>query len=128
MVIGPGRGPLPLLALGPTVAAATAAVLYTLAAGAVALAACLLLVVGSQAGATHRMTAVALMAVAGVTAAGPLAGVAHGGRELAEVRLVAEAAQQVLPRQCRPRSAWSGSRRVTRRPPPGPVRPRPQPL
>jgi len=69
MVIGPGRGPLPLLALGPTVAAATAAVLYTLAAGAVALAACLLLVVGSQTGATHRMTVVALMAVAGVTAA-----------------------------------------------------------
>jgi hypothetical protein len=29
MVIGPGWGPLPLLALGPAVAAATAAVLYT---------------------------------------------------------------------------------------------------
>ena len=108
MVTGPGWGLLPLLAVGPAVAAAVGGRLYTMAAGAVALAVCLLFAVGIQPGATHRMAEVAFLAVAGVTAAGALASRARGrrDRELAQVRLVAEAAQQVLlrpvPRQAGP--------------------------
>ncbi|HEX9538446.1 MAG TPA: PP2C family protein-serine/threonine phosphatase [Streptosporangiaceae bacterium] len=108
MVIGPGWGLLPLLAVAPAVAAAVGAPLYTLAAGAVALAACLLSAAGLQPGATYRMAEVAFLAVAGVTAVGVLASRARGrrDRELAQVRLVAEAAQEILlrpvPRQAGP--------------------------
>jgi serine phosphatase RsbU (regulator of sigma subunit) len=98
LVIGPGWGLLPLLAVGPAVAAAFCRPLDTLAAGAVALAVCLLFAANLQPGATHRAAGVAFLAVAGVTAAGALGGRARGrrDRELAQVRLVAEAAQQVL--------------------------------
>jgi Stage II sporulation protein E (SpoIIE) len=98
LVIGPGWGLLPLLAVGPAVAAAVCRPLDTLAAGAVALAVCLLFAADLQPGATHRAAGVAFLAVAGVTAAGALGGRARGrrDRELAQVRLVAEAAQQVL--------------------------------
>ncbi len=105
---GPGWGLLPLLAVGPAVAAAAGGPLATLAAGAVALVVCLLFAVGMQPGATHRMAEVAFLAVAGVTAAGALAsrGRRHRDRELAQARLVAEAAQKVLlppvPRQAGP--------------------------
>jgi uncharacterized membrane protein YccC len=95
MVLGPGWGLLPLLAVGLAVAAAAGGLPYTLAAGAVALAVCLLFAVGMQPGGTHRTTEVAFLAVAGVTAAGALASRASGrrDRELAQVRLVAEAAR-----------------------------------
>jgi len=108
IVAGPGWGLLPLLAVGPAVAAAAGGPLATLAAGAVALVVCLLFAVGMQPGATHRMAEVAFLAVAGVTAAGALAsrGRRHRDRELAQARLVAEAAQKVLlppvPRQAGP--------------------------
>ncbi len=108
LVIGPGWGLLPLLAVGPAVAAAAGGPLYALTAGAVALAVCLLFAAGTQPGGTHRAAGVAFLAVAGVTAAGALASRARGrrDRELAQVRLVAEAAQQVLlrpvPRQAGP--------------------------
>jgi serine phosphatase RsbU (regulator of sigma subunit) len=104
MVIGPGWGLLPLLAVGPAVAAAVGGPLYTLAAGAAALAACLLITAGTPPGATHRM----FLAVAGVTVVGALASRARGrrDRQLAQARLVAEATQKVLlppvPRQAGP--------------------------
>jgi serine phosphatase RsbU (regulator of sigma subunit) len=106
-VIGPGWGLLPLLAVGPAVAATLGGPLYTLAAGAAALAVCLLFA-GMQPGASHRMTGVTVLAVAGVTAASVLASRArrHRDRELAHVRLVAETAQNVvlrpMPRQAGP--------------------------
>jgi serine phosphatase RsbU (regulator of sigma subunit) len=108
IVAGPGWGLLPLLAVGPAVAAAAGGPLSTLAAGAGALAICVLFAAGMQPGATHRMAGVAFAAVAGVTAAGVLASRARGrrDRELAQARLVAEAAQNVVlrpvPRQAGP--------------------------
>src|SRR5260370_37478905 len=108
IVAGPGWGQLPPLAVAPAVAPAGGGPLATLAAGAVALVVCLLFAVGMQPGATHRMAEVAFLAVAGVTAAGALAsrGRRHRDRELAQARLVAEAAQKVLlppvPRQAGP--------------------------
>jgi hypothetical protein len=92
-------GLLPLLAVGPAVAAAIGGVRYTLAAGAVALVISALFLVDVQPGSVaHRPAIVVLFAVAGVTAAGTLASWARGRRErqLAQVRLVAEAAQRVV--------------------------------
>jgi serine phosphatase RsbU (regulator of sigma subunit) len=97
-VIGPGWGLLQLLAVGPPVAAAIGGPLYTLAAGTVALATCLLCAADMLPGASPRMTEAAFLAVAGVTVAGALASRDRGcrDRELAQVRLIAEAAQEVL--------------------------------
>ncbi len=96
VVVGPGWGFLPLPVVGPAVAAAVGGVWYTLAAGAVAMAECLLLAVSMPA--DRRPAEVAFLAAAGVTAAGVLAcrSRERRDRELAEVRVVAEAAQQVL--------------------------------
>jgi serine phosphatase RsbU (regulator of sigma subunit) len=92
--LGPGWGM--LLAVGPAVAAAIGGPRYTLTAGAAALGTCLLLRADLTAG--RHPAAVSLAAVAGVTAAGALASRARQRRdhELAQVRLVADAAQQVL--------------------------------
>jgi serine phosphatase RsbU (regulator of sigma subunit) len=97
---------LSLLAVAPAVAAAIGGVRYTLAAGVGALVATALFLVGVRPGSVeHRAAIVVLFTVAGVTAAGMLASWARSLRErqLAQVRLVAEAAQQVvlrpLPRQ-----------------------------
>jgi serine phosphatase RsbU (regulator of sigma subunit) len=109
LVVGPAWGLLPLLAMGPAMTAAMAGLACTLSAGVVALAGCLLFLVGPQpAAAAHRQAQIALVAVAGVTAAGILASSRRRrrARELAEIRLVAEVAQQVLlhpvPRQAGP--------------------------
>jgi serine phosphatase RsbU (regulator of sigma subunit) len=108
LIVGPAWGLLPLLATGPAMAAAMSGLAYTLSAGTAALAGCLLFEVGSASGAAHRQAQIALVAVAGVTAAGILASTRRRrrARELAEVRIVAEAAQQVLlrpvPRQSGP--------------------------
>jgi serine phosphatase RsbU (regulator of sigma subunit) len=123
MVIEPGWGLLPLLAVGPAVAAAVGGPLYTLASGTAALAVGLLFAAGMPPATTHRMAEVTFLAVAGVTAAGALASLARRcrDRELAQARLVAEAAQKVLlrpvPRQAGPvrlaaqyLSACSGAR------------------
>jgi serine phosphatase RsbU (regulator of sigma subunit) len=94
--------------MGPAMTAATAGLAYTVSAGTVALAGCLLFLVGPQPAAAHRQAQIALVAVAGVTAAGLLAGGRRRrrARELAEIRLVAEVAQRVLlhpiPRQAGP--------------------------
>jgi serine phosphatase RsbU (regulator of sigma subunit) len=107
-VIGPGWGLLPLLAVGPAVAAAVGGALYTLAAGAVAMAMCPLSAAGMLPDASNRMTDVAFLAVAGVTVAGALASRHRGcrDRELAQVQLIAETAQEALlrpvPRQAGP--------------------------
>jgi serine phosphatase RsbU (regulator of sigma subunit) len=109
LAIGPGWGVLPLLVVGPAVAAALGGPRYTLAAGATAVAACLLFGarIVDQA-VNHRQVVVALAAAVGVTACGMLAARARERRiqELAQVRVVAEAAQQVLLRPV-PRQAGS---------------------
>jgi serine phosphatase RsbU (regulator of sigma subunit) len=108
LIVGPAWGLLPLLAVGPAMAAALGGLAYTLAAGAAALAGCLLFLPGMQADAAPRQAQIALAAVAGVTAAGILASSRRRrrDRELAEIRLVAEVAQRVLlrpvPRQAGP--------------------------
>jgi serine phosphatase RsbU (regulator of sigma subunit) len=96
VVFGSDWGLLPLLVVGPAVAAAVGGLYYTLAAGAVAMAECVLL-------ACHmypdmRPAEVAFYAAVGVTAVGAIACLARERRasELARVRLVAEVAQQVL--------------------------------
>jgi serine phosphatase RsbU (regulator of sigma subunit) len=96
VVVGPGWGFLPLPVVGPAVAAAIGGVWYTLAAGAMAMAECLLLAISMPA--DRRPAEVAFLAAAGVTAAGVLAcrSRERRDRELAQVSIVAEAAQQVL--------------------------------
>src|SRR5258708_31958547 len=70
VVMGPGWGMRPLLAAGPAVAAAVDGPLYTLAAGAVALAVRLPFAAGMQPpGVTHHLVGHAFLAVVGVTAA-----------------------------------------------------------
>jgi serine phosphatase RsbU (regulator of sigma subunit) len=98
-VLGAGWGLLPLLVVGPAVAAAIGGARYTLAAGITAAAGCLLYDVGFwRNDVSVRPVLVALLATAGVTAFGMLAARIreHRTRELARVRLVADVAQQVL--------------------------------
>src|SRR5260370_771517 len=109
VVLGPGWGMLPLLAAGAAVAAAVDGPLYALAAGAVALAVRLPFAAGMQPpGVTHHLVGHAFLAVVGVTAASAPASRARRrqDQELAQARLVAEAAQKVLlppvPRQAGP--------------------------
>jgi serine phosphatase RsbU (regulator of sigma subunit) len=96
LFIGPGWGLLPLLVVGPAVAAAIGGVYYTIAAGGVAVAECALFAVDMYP--DLRVVEGAFVAAVGVTAAGVLACLARArrDRELAQVRMVAEAAQQVL--------------------------------
>ena len=107
-LIGPGWGLLPLLAVGPAVAATIGGQRYTLAAGAVAMAGCVLLDLNVRPGADYRPAQVAFLAAAAVTAAAVLASRARERREreLAQVRVVADSVQQVLlrpvPRQVGP--------------------------
>jgi serine phosphatase RsbU (regulator of sigma subunit) len=98
LIVGPGWGLIPLLALGPAVAATVGGAAYTLAAGAEALLICGLFLFGMQDPGARRATVVGLVAVAGVTVAGIAASAARRRREreLAQVRVVAEAAQQVV--------------------------------
>lgn len=99
LAAGTGWGLLPLLAVGPAIAATIGGARYTLVAGAEALLICGLFVadIGPESPA-HRPAVVAFAAVAGVTLAGMAASTARRRREreLAQVRLVAEAAQHVL--------------------------------
>jgi serine phosphatase RsbU (regulator of sigma subunit) len=98
-VLGPGWGLLPLLAVGPAVAAAVGGVRYTLAAGLEALVFSALFLEDIQEGSVAlRAAIVVVLGVAGVTAGGMVASWARARREeqLAQVRLVAEAAQRVV--------------------------------
>jgi serine phosphatase RsbU (regulator of sigma subunit) len=97
--IGPGFGLLPLLVVGPAIAAALGGARYTLAAGAAAAAACTLFDIRVMHEAVnHRQVVVAFSATVGVTAFGMLAARIRerSTQELAQVRVVAEAAQKVL--------------------------------
>jgi serine phosphatase RsbU (regulator of sigma subunit) len=113
---------LPLLAAGPAVAAAVDGPAYTLAAGLVALAVRLPFAAANH-HLVHHWAGHSFLAVAGVVAAGAPASRARRrqDQELAQARLVAEAAQQALlrpvPRQAGPvrlaaryLSACSGAR------------------
>jgi serine phosphatase RsbU (regulator of sigma subunit) len=98
-IVGPDWGLVPLLAVGPAVAAAIGGAAYTLASGALALVICSLLLICPMAGPpARRADMIGLVAVAAVTAAGIVASTVRRRREreLADVRLVADAAQQVL--------------------------------
>ncbi len=96
IMFGPAWGVLPLLAVGPAVAAAASGLIATLAAGAMAMGEDFMFAVEMHE--TFRSTEMAFLAAAGVTAAGVAACLARQrrDRELAQVRVVAEAAQQVL--------------------------------
>jgi serine phosphatase RsbU (regulator of sigma subunit) len=99
VLVSPMWGLVPLLAVGPAVAAAIGGAAYTLAAGGLALLICGLSLACTQDGPAERhATMVGLAAVAAVTVAGVVASQARRRREreLAEVRVVAEAAQQVV--------------------------------
>lgn len=99
LAIGPGWGLLPLLVVGPAVAAALGGAVYTLAAGVTAVAACLMFGEREMHMAVyHRQVVVAFLAAVGVTAFCMLAAWLRDGRtrELAQVKVVAEAAQKVL--------------------------------
>jgi serine phosphatase RsbU (regulator of sigma subunit) len=101
VIVGPNWGLVPLLAVGPAVAAAIGGAAYTLMAGGLALAICALFLICPMSGSqTIRYDMIGLVAVAAVTAAGIAASAARRRREheLAEVRLVADTAQQVLMR------------------------------
>src|SRR3984885_13978687 len=97
--LGAGWGLLPLLVVGPAVAAAVGGARYTLAAGVTAAAGCLLYEVGFwDEAVARRPVLIALLATVGVTVFGMLAARIREQRtrELARGRLVAEGAQQVL--------------------------------
>ena len=99
LAVGAGWGVLPLLAVGPAVAAVLGGVGRVLAVGAEAMVICGLFVTVDHpdSGAFHRALTASL-AVIGVTAGASLASVvrARRDRDLARVRLVAEATQQVV--------------------------------
>lgn len=99
MELGRGWGLLPILAVGPAVAAAVGGALYTLSAGLLAVAAGLYFVLTMQPGTeSHRAAVVSLLAAAAVTVTAVLLCRARTRRErqLAEVQLVAESAQRVV--------------------------------
>jgi serine phosphatase RsbU (regulator of sigma subunit) len=99
LIVGPGWGLVPLLAIGPAVAAAIGGAWYTLASGAFAIVICVLLLICPMPDPRgHRADMIGLVAVAAVTAAGIAASTARRRREheLAEVRVVADVAQQVV--------------------------------
>jgi serine phosphatase RsbU (regulator of sigma subunit) len=112
IVAGPDWGLVPLLAVGPAVAAAIGGAAYTLASGGLALVICgLLLICPMPDPRGHRADLIGMVAVAAVTAAAIVASTARRRREheLAEVRVVADTAQQVV---LRPVPARIGSVRL----------------
>jgi serine phosphatase RsbU (regulator of sigma subunit) len=99
LMVGPGWGLLPLLIVGPAMAAALGGAAYTLVAGVVALVATMLFDVRiMHQSVSHHQVIVAFAAAAGVTAFGMMAARHRElrARELEQVKIVAEAAQQVL--------------------------------
>jgi Stage II sporulation protein E (SpoIIE) len=99
---GPGVGFLPLLSLGPALAAVSLRPARTALVGGLALALCLGLAAFDQVSSGREL--IALVSVAGVTAAGVVASAGRQRREgeLAKVTAVAEAAQRVLLRPVPP--------------------------
>ena len=106
LAVGPGWGLLPLMVVGPALAAALGGLAYTLTAGAAAGTASVLSGVNlAHTTPNEHEVVVALLATVGVTAFGMLAARSRErrGRELAEVKVVAEVAQRVLLRPVPPR-------------------------
>jgi len=97
LVMGPGWDLLLLMAVGPAVAAGVGALLYTLTAGAAALAESAAFSLDMPP-AGHRPAQIMFLAVAGVTVAGVLTSRTRRRREgeLAQTRLVADVAQRAL--------------------------------
>lgn len=97
VLAGPAVGFLPLLSLGPALAAVSVRPARTMLIGLLAMLLCLGLAVFDHL-TTSRRDLIALVTIAGVTAAGAAAsaGRRRRERELADVTAAAEAAQQVL--------------------------------
>lgn len=97
VMTGPEVGYLPLFSLGPAFACVTGTVLWSAGVGAVAAVLCMGSAWYDGLLSSRRFT-VAMLAIAGVTAAAALAALLRRRqeRELAQVRSVAEAAQRVL--------------------------------
>jgi serine phosphatase RsbU (regulator of sigma subunit) len=99
VLVGPRFGFLPLLSLGPAMAAVSLRPLQTALVGGLAVAGCVPLAAYDYGGQLwSRRVLIALATIAGVTVAGAVASAARHRREreLANVRIVAEAAQRVL--------------------------------
>ena len=94
---GPQTGLIPLLSLGPAFAAVYQGLRNTVLIGVAALVLCVL-DAASESGISFREEVLAIATVAGVTVAAVIAGVARERREreLADVRTIAEIAQQVV--------------------------------
>lgn len=107
LLVGPGFGFLPLLSLGPALAAVSLHPVQTMLVGGLALVLCLLLAVYDGLVDSTRVV-IAVATITGVTVAGVIAsaGRHRRERELADVRAVAETVQRVLlrpvPRQVGP--------------------------
>jgi serine phosphatase RsbU (regulator of sigma subunit) len=97
VLVGPGVGFLPLLSLGPALAAISRPPLPTALIGMLALS-CGVLLAFYDGLAANRRGVIALGAIAGVTVAGVIAsaGRRRRERELADFRAIADAAQQIL--------------------------------
>lgn len=96
--LGPGYGLLPLLAIGPAAAAVVGSPAYTLSVGGAALASEVLLTYEQEPTVSVKEFVTLFLAIVGVTAGGALASRLRRRREqeLAGVRAVADATQQVL--------------------------------
>jgi serine phosphatase RsbU (regulator of sigma subunit) len=97
LIAGPALVYRPLLSLGPAFASVSCGIRRTALVGLVAMALCMVLSVSEDIIGT-RQSDLTLVSIAGVTAAAMLASMIRerGQRELADVRMVAEAAQRVL--------------------------------
>jgi serine phosphatase RsbU (regulator of sigma subunit) len=104
VLAGPGVGFLPVLSLGPALAAISRPPLPTALIGMLALACGVLLAFYDDLAASRRGV-IALSAIAGVTVAGVIAsaGRRRRERELADFKAIADAAQQILLRPVPPR-------------------------
>jgi serine phosphatase RsbU (regulator of sigma subunit) len=97
LVAGPSMGYRPLLSLGPAFASLSCGIRRTAMVGLLAVALCTALSFSDET-AGSRQSNLTFLSIAGVTAAAMLASMMRerGQRELADVRMVAEAAQRVL--------------------------------
>jgi serine phosphatase RsbU (regulator of sigma subunit)/uncharacterized RmlC-like cupin family protein len=100
ILVGPGVGFLPLLSLGPALAAVSRRPAQTALIGALSLVLCVLLAIYDDLAGSRRGI-IALVTIAGVTVTGVVAsaGRHRRERELADVKAVAEVAQRVVLRQ-----------------------------
>ena len=98
LLLGPGYGLLPLLAIGPGSAAAIGGPLFALAVGGAAIGEAALIGFAVEPDTPHKAVVVAFIAIAGVTIGGAVASHIRRRREqdLLEVQAVAEVTQRVV--------------------------------